>query len=103
MTQTPLKLFGTLRQSDAEDLRQRVLQQIEAQGLAICADGLEAIEVGPLQVLLCAAQHARQLGLPCQIEGRGVSVIDACLASVRLPAASQFFNTPSHPDMSVQQ
>lgn len=91
MTATPLVLTGHLRQSDTETLRRQAMACIEAGALVLSADGLESIEVGPLQVLLCAASQARQLGLPCQLASDGSTAVDNCLASVRLPVAAQFF------------
>lgn len=91
MTATPLVLTGHLRQSDAENLRRQAMAQIETGALVLSAQGLTSIEVGPLQVLLCAASEARRLALPSELHGGETTALDKCLASVRLPAAAEFF------------
>jgi len=103
MTVIPLTLTGRLRQSEAEDLRRQAMAQIDAGALFVSAEGLESIELGPLQVLICAAAEARQLGLPCQLGGAGISAINTSLGAVRLPDASRFFTLVQSTEMSVPQ
>jgi hypothetical protein len=103
MTATTLVLTGHLRQSDTETLRRQAMACIEAGALVLAADGLESIEVGPLQVLLCAASQARQLGLPCKLESDGRPAVENCLAAVRLPAAATFFTLIPTTEKPVQQ
>ncbi len=91
MTAMPLCLSGRLRQSDAPVLHQQTLAQIENGALILQADSLDAIDLGPLQVLLCAAAEARHLGLPCQLEAGAAPAIDCALATARLPDAATYF------------
>lgn len=98
---TPLTFTGTLRQSDAEALRQKALAQLADGGLVIEAADLTAIEVGPLQVLLAAAVQARQKGLPCRLDERAAPAFDAALAAVRLPEVATFFTLVPAAEMTV--
>lgn len=91
MTARPLCLSGRLRQADAPHLQQQAMAQIENGALILQADSLEAIDFGPLQVLLCAAAEARRLGLPCQLDARATPAMDRALAAVRLPDAATHF------------
>jgi hypothetical protein len=103
MTPPPLRLTGHLKQSDTEILRQQAMVQIATGGLFLSDEGLDSIEVGPLQVLLCAASQARQLGLPCQLETSESTAVEKALASVRLSPATRFFTLVPFTKKAVQQ
>lgn len=91
MPSSPLCLTGKIRQSDAATLRDLALAQIDSGGVAISAMDLESIEFGAVQVLLCAANTARSLGLPCQLDIGATLAMDHCLASTGLPDTTAFF------------
>jgi hypothetical protein len=77
--------------------------QLAAGALRIEAVDLEAIELGPLQVLLCAAAEARRRALPCELDMLALPAMEASLAAVRLPgAASHFTLTPLSDGMANQ-
>lgn len=101
MTVTPLCLTGTLRQSDADPLRGQAIAQIAGGALRVQARNLEAIEFGPVQVLLCAAAEAKRLGLSCQMDDGAAAVVTSALAAVRLPDAAHFFSIVPATEMSV--
>lgn len=91
MTSPPLCLRGKVMQSDATTLRELALAQIENGAIEISAEDLVSIEIGAVQVLLCAALDARRRGLPCQLDIGASLAIDQCLAALRLPSAAAFF------------
>jgi len=94
---------GTLRHSDAQPLLEWAQAQLAAGALRIDAMNLDAIELGPLQVLLCAAAEARGRGLPCELDPTALAAVEASLAAVRLPdAASHFTITPLSDGMANQ-
>ena len=91
MNAPPLCLTGMLRQSDASNLRDLALAQIENGAVVIRDNGLEGIEFGALQVLLCAAFDADRLGLSCHLDASAAPASDRCLAALHLPDAATFF------------
>lgn len=97
----PLCLTGTIQQADAEGLRHQCLGQLAGGGLAIRAEALNDITLGPMQVLLCAAVEARKRGLPCRLQADAAVVFDRCLAAVRLPESSTYFSLVPHTEMQV--
>lgn len=102
MTALPLYLTGKIRQHEADALRQQILTQLDDGGLTIHADGLEEIEVGPLQVLLCGAAEAARRRLPCHLDINAVPAVDRCLSAVRLPAAANLFTLIPTTEVSVK-
>lgn len=101
MNLPPLCLAGTLRQSDASLLRDLALAQMDSGAVVIRDDGLEAIEFGALQVLLCTASDADRLGLSCQLDAAAVPAFDRCLAAMCLPDAAAFFTIAPTKEVSA--
>ena len=92
MTGSTICLTGTPRQSDAQSLQGKALEQLAAGALHIEAKALDAIEFGPVQVLICAAEEARRRGIPCTLDVSAEPAINRCLAALHLPDAAWFFS-----------
>lgn len=87
-------LTGTIRQSDALALKERMSAKLAAGNVVIEAEALEGVELGPLQVLLSAALEARRQGLSCTLSDAALPAVERSLAAVRLPPADRFFTMP---------